>query len=925
MKEKKKNKLKIIIVLLFIILVTLGMMISYRTGYLETLEIGEEYLEVFYTNMEYQYKIMGFNFILFFTLILIENLCIKNGLKPFFADEKKEMPKLPNKSLAFVLASIISLMISSIFTEKFILFTNSIWIGNADPIFNLDIGFYFFQKPFVELVLTYIIGLLIFMTIYTALYYIVVFNLYLSGVDKEILKKSTFIKQLKINAFLMILTFAVLVFLNTYNIVTDQFITLKDSINTKLIGAGLTNVTIKLWGYRILTIVIVISGALIIKNIGKGNFKKLITSVAIVPVYLLCLFFIMILFSAVFVNNNRLDKEKEYIGYNIDYTKSAYNLKITEEEIETSEALTKQELAENKTIIDNISLVNKDTTLKTLETLQTNSGYYTYRTTKLQKYIINGEETAVYVSPREINSTSDTNTYSNKTYEYTHGYGSIVSYASKVTDGGNITYVQKNFDSSDKQIPVSEPRIYFGTETNHTIITNIKNKTEFDYPINSITSAEYTYSGNAGIKINLLDKVLLSIMKKDINIAFSSNLNKDSKVLMNRNVIQRAKKIMPYLTYDENPYLVITDSGKQIWVLDAYTMSNQYPYAQKSTVKIDDYKKEINYIRNSVKVIIDAYNGDVTFYTTDETDPIIMAYSKVYPNLFKNADSIPQDISSHFVYSEYLYNVQSKILEHYHNVTQDVLYRGDDVWDYPTFSATKVSGAETKIEPYYTMVKSRDGNNQIGLVIPYTFYGKQNIVSYLVGTVNENGKMNLTLYRYAQGSNVIGPRQLENVIEQDENISKELQSINVTGTKITKDMLIIPINNNLLYVEPVYQQQLNEKNAIPLLKKVIVASGTKVAVGENLKDALDKLFTQSATNIKIENTDTMNDLIKTIIDANNNLKESTKANNYEMIGKDINKLQQLIEQLEDIQKKENKAKEDTTISNSIKIDKNLIK
>lgn len=925
MKEKKKNKLKIIIVLLFIILVTLGMMISYRTGYLETLEIGEEYLEVFYTNMEYQYKIMGFNFILFFTLILIENLCIKNGLKPFFADEKKEMPKLPNKSLAFVLASIISLMISSIFTEKFILFTNSIWIGNADPIFNLDIGFYFFQKPFVELVLTYIIGLLIFMTIYTALYYIVVFNLYLNGVDKEILKKSTFIKQLKINAFLMILTLAVLVFLNTYNIVTDQFITLKDSINTKLIGAGLTNVTIKLWGYRILTIVIVISGALIIKNIGKGNFKKLITSVAIVPVYLLCLFFIMILFSAVFVNNNRLDKEKEYIGYNIDYTKSAYNLKITEEEIETSEALTKQELAENKTIIDNISLVNKDTTLKTLETLQTNSGYYTYRTTKLQKYIINGEETAVYVSPREINSTSDTNTYSNKTYEYTHGYGSIVSYASKVTDGGNITYVQKNFDSSDKQIPVSEPRIYFGTETNHTIITNIKNKTEFDYPINSITSAEYTYSGNAGIKINLLDKVLLSIMKKDINIAFSSNLNEDSKVLMNRNVIQRAKKIMPYLTYDENPYLVITDSGKQIWVLDAYTMSNQYPYAQKSTVKIDDYKKEINYIRNSVKVIIDAYNGDITFYTTDETDPIIMAYSKVYPNLFKNADSIPQDISSHFVYSEYLYNVQSKILEHYHNVTQDVLYRGDDVWDYPTFSATKVSGAETKIEPYYTMVKSRDGNNQIGLVIPYTFYGKQNIVSYLVGTVNENGKMNLTLYRYAQGSNVIGPRQLENVIEQDENISKELQSINVTGTKITKDMLIIPINNNLLYVEPVYQQQLNEKNAIPLLKKVIVASGTKVAVGENLKDALDKLFTQSATNIKIENTDTMNDLIKTIIDANNNLKESTKANNYEMIGKDINKLQQLIEQLEDIQKKENKAKEDTTISNSIKIDKNLIK
>lgn len=924
MKEKKKNKLKMIIVLLFIVLVALGIWMSYRATYLQTLEIGEEYLEVFHTNMDYQYKIIAMNFILFFALILIENLCIKKGLKPFFADEKKEMPKLPNKSLAFVLAGIISLIISSIFTEKLILMINSIWIGNADPIFNLDIGFYFFQKPFIELVLTYIIGILIFMSIYMAIYYIIIFNLYLNGVDKEILKKSIFIKQLKINAFLMILTIAGIVFLNTYNIVTSQFITLKDGLNTKLIGAGLTNVTIKLWGYRILAIVIIISGALMIKNIGKSSFKKLITSVVIVPIYLVCLFCVMILFSVIFVNNNRLDKEKEYIGYNIDYTKSAYHLNIAEEDIESSETLTKQEVVENKKIIDNIALVNEDTTLKTLETLQTNSGYYTYRTTKLQKYIINGEETAVYVSPREIISTSDTNTYSNKTYEYTHGYGSIISYVSKVTESGNIAYVQKNFDSSDKQILVSEPRIYFGTETNHTIITNIKNKTEFDYPVNSTTSAEYTYSGNAGIKVNLLDKILLSIMKKDVNIAFSSNLNKDSKVLMNRNVIQRAKTIMPYLTYDENPYLVITDSGQQIWVLDAYTMSNQYPYAQKSIVKIGDYKKEINYIRNSVKVLIDAYNGDINFYITDETDPIMMAYNKAYPNLFKNADSIPQDISSHFVYPEYLYNVQSKILEHYHNITEDVLYRGDDVWDYATFSATKVAGAETKIEPYYTMVKTKDGENEIGLIVPYTLYGKQNIVSYLVGTISENGKMNLTLYRYAQGSNVIGPKQLENVIEQDENISKELQSISVTGTKITKDMLIIPINNNLLYVEPVYQQQLNEKNAIPLLKKVIVASGNKVAVGENLKDALDKLFSQSATNIKIENTDTMNGLINTIIDANNNLKESTKANNYEMIGKDINKLQQLIEQLEDIQKEENKAKEDTKVSNSVKTDKNTI-
>lgn len=923
MKEKKNSKLKFILVLSFIIIVSIGMYMSYRTNYLEILEIGEEYLNIFYTNLRYKYKIMGLNFLIFFATLFIENVIIKKGLKPFFADEKKEMPKLPNKSIAFVLAGIITFVVSPIMTEKIMLLNNSITIGTTEPIFNLDIGFYFFQKPFIELILYYIIGILIFITNYMAIYYIAVFNIYLNGIDKEILKKSKFIKQLKTNALLLIITLAFLVFLNTSNIVLNTFITLKDGLSTKLTGAGLTDVTIKLWGYRVLSVVIIISGILILKSIDKGNLKKIISSVMMVPVYLVSLFLIMILFSTIFVNNNKLDKERQYIGYNIDFTKKAYQLNISEEEITSSETITKQDLESNENIVNNITLVNEDTTLKTLESLQTNYGYYTYRNTKLQKYIVDNQETAVYISPREVKSANDTSTYTNKTYEYTHGYGTIITYSNKVTDGGNIEYVQKNFNSSDKEILVSEPRIYFGTETNHTIITNVNNKTEFDYPINSTTSAEYVYSGKAGIKVNFLDRLILSIMKKDVNIAFSTNLNEDSKVLINRNVIKRAETIMPYLLYDEAPYLVITDEGKQVWVLDGYTISNAYPYSQRTTIKIGNSKKEINYIRNSVKVLVDAYDGTINFYITDNTDPIMMAYSKLYPNLFKEINDIPKDVASHFVYPEFLYNVQSEILEHYHNITEDVLYRGDDVWEYATYSATKVSGAETKIQPYYTMVKEKNGNNEIGLIIPYTLYGKQNIVSYLVGTTNRNSENNLTLYRYTQGSNVIGPKQLEKVIEENETISKEIESISVTGTKLIKNIIIVPINNSLLYVEPVYQQQLNEKNAIPLLKKVIVASGNKAAVGNNLEEALNKLVSQSATNIKVENTDTMNDLIDTIIDANNNLKDSTKSNNYEMIGKDISKLQELIEQLE-VMQEENKSKENITTNNSTTINKNVL-
>ena len=909
--EKNKNmkKIKLITVLTFVILFAVIAYISYRSEYLQILEIGKEYLNVFEQRNEYKTKLFAYNFILIFIVIYINNLLIKKGLKVFFEDDKKQIPKLPNKSIALMLSGIISVIATSIMLEKVILYLNQAWFGINDPIFGLDIGFYFFQKPFISMMLYYIVTILILLTIYTAIYYIVVFNVYLEGVDRELLIKSSFIKRLKTNAFLIILGIAGIVFLNTYDIVFNEFITLKDTLSTKIIGAGLNDITIKLWGYRILSIVMIISSIFILKYVGKGKLKKLLTSISIVPVYLFSMFIVLLIFNVIFLNNNKLDKEKQYIGYNIDYTKQAYNLKINETTHANFETITKQDLEENSDIIENIRLVDETTTLKNLNTLQTNSEYYSYRTTKLLKYLVDGKDTLVYVSPREINTT-ETSTYNNKTYEYTHGFGTVITYANKVDDTGNIEYIEKDFKTNNK-IVTEEPRIYFGMETNSAIITNLSNKSEFDYPISATKSAEYQYKGKAGIKLGFIDRLILSITSKEVDITFSKT-NEDSKVLLNRNIIKRAKKIIPELIYDEDPYLVVTDDGRQVWVLDAYTVSNEYPYSQKTLIEVDGYNKQINYIRNSVKVLIDSYDGTVDFYIMDKTDPIILAYQNIYPNVFKDADTIPNSISSHFVYPEYLYNVQAEILKIYHDVSEDVLYRGDDIWNYPEYSTTTKTNMSTQMEPYYTMVKE-NGNNEVGLVIPYTVDGRQNITSYLIGT-DVNGKLNLKLYKYASGSNIIGPEQLDREIEQDETISTQVQSVNVTGRKITKNLIIVPIDNSLLYVESIYQQQLNAKNAIPLLKKVIVASGNKVAIGDNLEEALNNLVSQSAVNIKIENTDTLDDLIDTIIEANNNLKESTSSQDFEMIGKDITKLQQLIDELEKQDKKnikkEEKANED---------------
>ena len=371
-------------------------------------------------------------------------------------------------------------------------------------------------------------------------------------------------------------------------------------------------------------------------------------------------------------------------------------------------------------------------------------------------------------------------------------------------------------------------------------------------------------------------------------------------------------------------YTVITDDGKIIWVVDAYTTSSNYPYSQYTSIAHDGIREDINYIRNSVKVLIDAYDGTVSYYITDRTDPIAMAYSKIYPNLFVDLDKqIPEDISKHFVYPEFLYNVQAEVLKTYHNVRPDVLYRSDDLWDiakYNSVRSTKSTG--TYMEPYYTMLKTTDGE-KFGLVQIFTPDEKQSIIAYLVGSTDGTTNQ-LKLYKFSEDSNIVGPMQLDKQMEEDEAISKELDALNTTGTRLTKQMMAVPIDNTLLYVEPIYQTMLNEQSEIPVLKKVIVASGNKVAIGDTFESALDNLLSTYAVDIEVENTDDVDGLIDAIIKANQNLTESNENNDWEMMGRDIKKLQDLINSLEQAQEAEDKEQDKNEDTNSINSDANLI-
>lgn len=909
------------IVLAFLVVVFIIAYVTFRGEYLETLELGEQYLNIFWQNLNYRFTTFGICFIILYLLIYITNLGIKKGLEPFFEEEKKPMPKMPNKSIAFVFAIIISFIITNVTMDKLILFFNSTAFEVTDPVLGYDIGYFIFGQPFVKLMILYALCVLVGLTIYTALYYIIVLNNYFDGVSRETLKKSNLIKQLCKYIVIISVLISGYIFIETHNVGIQKFLNLTENESYALYGAGISEVTIKLWGYRILSIVIILSVVLAERAFKKGNTKKVIFSLCAVPIYLVAMLIVLIGFEVIFVNQNELDKQQEYIKQNIENTKQAYNIDIDEVNLGENETVTAEVLNQNSQVIDNIAIVNQETVIKNLNTLQTNKGYYTYRTTQIASYTVNGKQSLVYVSPREISNS--TRTYNNKTYEYTHGYGVILTSATSVDNEGNLINLQKDFTKNDNDIiNITKPRIYFGLETNNTAVTNSNGKEEFDYPITESTKAENTtntYDGKAGLSLNFLDRIILSIKEGDLKLAFSGNVDKESKILINRNIVERAKTLLPYILYDENPYLVTTKEGNLIWVLDGYTTSNNYPYSQRITIQGNSVleKTELNYIRNSIKVLIDAYDGTITFYITDRTDPIAMAYQKMYPDLFADKEKeIPEDINNQLVYPKLLYKIQAEIMERYHNIQTDILYREDDVWKIATHNTSKaLTKAGTEMEPCYTMVKTIDeGEVTLGLVLPYTPYGKQNLAAYLVGTY-ENGEEKLVLYKYPTDSNVLGPMQIDTQLEQDETISKEIASLNVTGTKIAKNMIIVPINNSLLYVETIYQQNTNEENSTPTLKKIVVASGNKVAIGDNLEKALKNLLSQYAVDIEIESTDTIEGLIDAIIKANNNLQQSNESNSWEMIGKDMNKLQELINKLEKLKQEQDK-KDNINIINS---------
>ena len=913
MEKKKILTLRRILVTVFLIVCAVIAYINFRGSYLEYKELGENYLQTFLTKEKYYYRVLIINFILVYIIMYFSGRKIKKGLKVFFEQENKQVPRLPNKSIAIVTAIIESLIVGQKFTPNIILWISNTSFREVDAVFGLDVSFFMFIEPLLKMAVLYFIAICIGIIIYTFIYYVIVFNKYFDGVDRETLKQNLAMKTLYRNIRLIAIGLCAYIVVCSMDIVFDNFLTTDNGI--KLAGAGLVDSTIKYWGYNILGVVLLVSIFKAINSFKKGKQSKVLKDLIVVPIYLVALFVVMLMFDLIFVNQNEFDKEKKYIESNISTTKKAYGIDCDSESIDYTGTITDEEVQKNQNIIDNATIVDKQTVLENLNETQASSGYYTYKIAKISSYEVNGMKKLMYVSPREI--INNRRTYNSKTYEYTHGYGLIFTSSTESSDDGTIRYIQNDIAGKESNIiKVNEPRIYYGLETNTTVVTNAKDKKEFDYS-DEQKDYETSYNGEAGLKMNFLDRLILGIKEKNVNIALSGSVTSESKILINRNIIKRAKLALPDVIYDNNPYTVLDENGDIYWVIDAYTVSSSYPYSTYTEIEYNGQKRDINYIRNSIKVIINSYTGEIKYYITDRTDPIAMAYRKVYPELFQDLDSeISKTIQDQFIYPEFLYNVQSTMLEEYHNTKADVLYRSDNTWEKATYKNQSTNNkTKNTLKPYYTMVSNSDGEETIGLIQIYTPKNKQNISSYLIGTV-ENGQNKLTLKTLHSDTSILGPTQLDTQIAQDETIQSQIDSLSVTGAKVTRNMIIVPVENTLLYVEPIYQTLVNESN-IPVLKKVIVASGNKVAIGNNLQEATQSLISKSATKIELNSTDDIEGLIDSIIKANDNLSESLESNNWEIMGTDIQKLQSLINTLKKKNNEEKKNDNNTVVEENI--------
>jgi uncharacterized membrane protein (UPF0182 family) len=532
---------------------------------------------------------------------------------------------------------------------------------------------------------------------------------------------------------------------------------------------------------------------------------------------------------------NEVSKETPYIKWSIQNTRAAFNLDVIEEKhFSPTDNLTRELVQKNDLTVKNIRLWDNAPLLTTFSQLQEIRTYYKFLDVDNDRYLINGKYRQVMLSSRELVPASLQNrNWISEHFSFTHGIGLCMGPVNNVTGEGLPEFFVENIPPvSNADIKVTRPEIYYGeADAEYAIVkTNFK---EFDYP--SGDQNVYTqYQGTGGVTMRgIIKKLLFAVRFQELKIFLSTDISSNSRILYYRKIGERVKKAMPFLEYDSDPYMVIAKDGRLMWFIDAYTTTSAYPYSA--------YVRGLgNYIRNSVKVTVDAYNGTVSYWVADPTDPIIKAYARIFPNVFKPISEMPADLRSHIRYPQSMFGIQAKVYALYHMTDPQVFYNKEDLWKIPESYS---EGEMKQMSPYFTIMKLAEVGTQeeFILMVPFSPAKKENMIAWLAARCDEPNYGKLLVFNFPKQQLVYGPSQIESRINQDPDISKQITLWNQGGSRVIwGSLLVIPVEQSLLYVQPLYLAA--ENGGVPELKRVLVSYGNNIAMEETLEKSLNAIF-----------------------------------------------------------------------------------
>lgn len=759
-----------------------------------------------------------------------------------------------------------------------------------DPIFHRSISFYFFSLPAMESLQTFIL----FTVIITALITTAIH--FFDGGIVPGLGKQTFAPHVKAHlswlAALFMFDLAALWSLDIYNL-------LYSPTGHVVFGASYTDVNATMPALQFMVVISVISALIFLANIFIRGWRLPIAALSLaVAAWLLAVNIYPALVQSYSVSPNEIVREKPYIKLNIANTRSAYNLnKITEKPFPALNNLNIDKLAANQATIDNVRLWDWRPLQRTYSQIQEIRLYYTFKDVDLDRYIIDDHYRQVTISARELSIDqlpATAKTWINEHLVFTHGYGAVMSPVNEVSAEGLPKLLIKNIPPvSTTNVKLTKPQIYFGEDTGNYVITNTKTA-EFDYPKGQ-KNQYTTYTGSGGVPVSsLLTKAAFSYRFSSLQLLLSDAITNRSRVLFNRNVIDRVQAIAPFLQYDSDPYLVII-KGKLYWIIDAYTTSDRYPYSKP-------YDGGNNYIRNSVKVVVDAYNGATKFYLIDPNDPVAATYRTIFPDLFTSFTKLPADFRKHLRYPETLFNIQANMYTAFHMRDPQVFYNKEDMWDIPQ-ELSDSSGRQT-MQPYYAIMKlPGETKEEFLLLLPFTPTNKANMIALMAARNDFPHYGELSVFDFPKDRLIFGPSQIESRIQQEPSISQQLTLWNQSGSRVIYgNLLVIPIEQSIIYVEPLYLQ--SEQSDLPELKRVIVSYNDQIAMEPTLEDALFKIFTGAPAAPAAGNQPSGKAVSPTVTDlisqANNHFskaQDAAKNGDWSTYGDELKKLGDVLDQL----------------------------